>query len=501
MLQIKHLARAGGLILGMALFNTVISFNTGAVGFVNVPPLATGQQEDVQIGADGSIKLLANAPPAPEIYGSFKHFGLFISPAYRFSAPFHTLTISYVPSIPHGASLRLDVRASADGARWSAWTIGLESGASAAFEISAHFVQYRATLLGDDGAAPLVRDVRILPLSDRYRSLALADEQRVAPTYHLHATREGLVGHRTANGHRITKRDHFVSLPSWRSLSSNGGHEYMVRVTYNGRSAVAPVYDVGPWNTRDNYWDAQRDRYADLPRGWPEDHAAYFDHYNGGRAEYGKVSFPTAIDIADGVWWDELGIRGDRAVLDVTFLWLGSDPQGGQPTAAPAPPPQNPPAAPPPQNPPAAQPRAEIVVDERDAAFKGRAAIKWYDGPANCGRGGHTLWTFSTSDSAESENSGRWQPQLPAEALYDVYAAIPACHNGHADTTSARYIVQHRDGSKEVIVDQAAAAGSWVLLGRFPFAAGDGGFVELADVTGDSMHSLWFDAVKWVPVP
>ena len=90
---------------------------------------------------------------------------------------------------------------------------------------------------------------------------------------------------------------------------------------------------------------------------------------------------------------------------------------------------------------------------------------------------------------------------LPSEALYDVYVAIPGCDNGHRNTISARYLVQHRDGTQEITINQAAAAGTWVLLGRFPFAAGDGGFVELRDITGDSMRTIWFDAVKWVRVP
>src|SRR5690348_8736170 len=33
-------------------------------------------------------------------------------------------------------------------------------------------------------------------------------------TYKVYATREGLVGHTTANGHRVAPADHFVSLPS-----------------------------------------------------------------------------------------------------------------------------------------------------------------------------------------------------------------------------------------------------------------------------------------------
>jgi hypothetical protein len=90
---------------------------------------------------------------------------------------------------------------------------------------------------------------------------------------------------------------------------------------------------------------------------------------------------------------------------------------------------------------------------------------------------------------------------LPVEALYDVYVLVPKCNAKASPTNSAPYVITHRDGAETVSVDQAAQAGNWVLLGRFPFAAGDRGFVELHDVTGDSMRAIWFDAVKWVRVP
>ena len=137
-------------------------------------------------------------------------------------------------------------------------------------------------------------------------------------------------------------------------------------------------------------------------------------------------------------------------------------------------------------------------MDEQTASFKGHAKIKWYDGPQGCGDGGSALWTYTTANADESENSGRWQPALPDEALYDVYVAVPACAGSKPNTSSARYRIQHRDGTQDVAVDQAAKAGDWVLLGRFPFSAGEGGFVELRDVADDEMRTIWFDAVKWV---
>jgi hypothetical protein len=349
-----------------------------------------------------------------------------------------------------------------------------------------------------------------------------ATERPVAPTWKLHATREGLVGRHTANGHKITPHDHFVSLPSWRSLTPEGQSDYMVRVTYKGRSSVAPVYDVGPWNVHDDYWNEKRERFTDLPRGWPEDHAAYYDKYNGGRAEKGRVRFPTAIDIGDGVWWDDLGIKGDRATVEVTFLWLGRDPieANASPAPEPAPPPPAeaaPPPAPEAAAPPAAEPAPppppaeaappapppppiEVVADDGTASFSGQADVTWYDSPRDCGSAGHALWTYTTTNPAASENVARWHSALPGEAMYDVYVAIPACAARKPNTTSARYLVQHRDGAQEIVVDQAGHAGQWVLLGRFPFRAGDGGFVELRDIAGDSMRVLWYDAVKWVAV-
>ena len=125
--------------------------------------------------------------------------------------------------------------------------------------------------------------------------------------------------------------------------------------------------------------------------------------------------------------------------------------------------------------------------------------MTWYNGPKSCGEGGQALWTYTTTKAANGENSGAWRPALAAEAMYDVYAYIPACGAKKPNTASARYLVHHRDGTQEVRVSQAAGAGTWVLLGRFPFRAGDGGFVELSDVAGDSMRAIWFDAIKWVP--
>jgi len=561
----------------LALFSLTATPVTALAGTASAPPRSSSVEEyqHVDAGNDGSLTLRANAPPAPAIYGTFRHFGIAIPLKQLFTNPFQRIQITYAAETPAGSAVRIDLRASVDGVHWSAWEIDLASGIHATFTKPMFFAQYRATLLSNGRRQPFVRALRLVPERGKAIYTTMSDDQPIAPTWKLRATREGLVGRHTANGHKIKPHDHFVSLPSWRALSPDGTTDYQVRITYNGRSSVAPVYDVGPWNVHDNYWDEQREKFADLPRGWPEDHAAYFDNYNGGRAEKGRVRFPTAVDIGDGVWWDDLGIKGDQATVEITFLWLGRDPlqpppaeaapptapppaqaappppppaQAAPPTAPPpaqaAPPPPPPPAqaappppppaqaAPPPSAPPPAEapqspdpppaeaapptppplaqaappppapppaPIGETLVDDGMPTFHGQAAITWYHAPGTCGTNETALWTYTTPNPTESENVGRWQPNLPGEAMYDVYVAIPACKVKKPNTNSAHYLVQHRDGTAEITIDQAAMAGTWVLLGRFPFRAGDGGFVELRDVAGDAMRALWFDAVKWVP--
>jgi hypothetical protein len=141
------------------------------------------------------------------------------------------------------------------------------------------------------------------------------------------ATREGLVGRTTANGHKIKSSDRFAALPSRRALSPNGSHDYSVKVcAANGRCATAPVWDVGPWNTRDDYWNprAKRQEWRDLPQGMPEAQAAKEKGYNGGKDQFGrKVANPAGIDLSDGLFWDALGLK-DNAWVTVDYLWTGS---------------------------------------------------------------------------------------------------------------------------------------------------------------------------------
>jgi hypothetical protein len=294
------------------------------------------------------------------------------------------------------------------------------------------------------------------------------------------ATRQGLVGRRTANGHRILPRDRFVALPSWSVLSSRGGYEFQVRVTYRGRSTVLPVWDVGPWNTRDDYWNPAR-RYSDLPPGLPMAQAARQGGYNGGRDEFGRrIRLPNGIDIADGAFWDDLGMS-ESDWVEVTFLWLGADPGGGASAQA-------------------AAAEAPIVIEQEAAVVDDGAEGydapdgKWYDAP--CGLNGRHAWTYGTPDPAESNTRATWTPKLSGSGLFEVLAYIPAC--GEAPSEAVRYRITHNGAVTEVATSQVGAAGGWLSLGVFHMGDGPAS-VELTDLTGDEGRAVRFDVVKWLP--
>jgi hypothetical protein len=305
-----------------------------------------------------------------------------------------------------------------------------------------------------------------------------------APTYRIFATREGLVGHTTANGHVIRPRDRFVALPSWSVLSSRGGREFQVRITYKGRSAVAPVWDVGPWNTRDDYWNPHGRRYSDLPVGLPMAQAAYQHGYNGGRDEYGRrIAHPNGIDIADGTFWDDLGMV-DNDWVEVTFLWLGTDPG---PASAPH----------------AEAPQAEAPPDTSDAAAVVDNGGDWYDATPNewqvapCGARGNHNWTYTTARAEAATHQASWTGQLAQAGTYEVLAYIPGC--GPAATSGARYAVEHSGGVDEVVIDQHGARGGWASLGTYFFDTAAQARVVLNDLTDKGGQAVRFDAVKWVP--
>ncbi len=253
----------------------------------------------------------------PSTLYRFPREGRYLSVETPLAEPPAELRLHVRSKTPAGTAVFTHLRAKVDG-RWQPWEL-VEPSGRLLFERPAHALQLRVVLVSMDTLSPTVASIEARLIGGVFPKLRPAS----APTYRVYATREGLVGHRTANGHRIQRRDRFVALPSWTVLNDRGKTDYQVRIRHGGRSVVVPVWDVGPWNTRDNYWSAKREMWRDLPRGLPQAQAAVEHGYNGGRDQFGRrPNLPNGIDIADGAFWEDLGLT-DHAWVEVTFLWLG----------------------------------------------------------------------------------------------------------------------------------------------------------------------------------
>jgi len=296
---------------------------------ISLPSSAAPQpiSNSANVRYDGARIILGDAPAAIGSTEIRQRSGLAELTPVRFAAPTSAVVANYTTGTPDGSSAAVDVRAWVNG-RWSEW-IPATAGAPTALPGASDQVQLRIIVSAPPtGAQPWVSDATVLPTNEvAPGGMAI---QAAPLKSRVFATREGLVGGTTANGHVIASRDHFVALPSRRGLASNGSGNYSVKVCTASRCAFEPVWDVGPWNTKDDYWNpsATREMWKDLPQGKPEAQAAYQDGYNGGKDQFGRsVANPAGIDLADGTFWDALAMS-NNGFVDVTYLWTGDGGRG-----------------------------------------------------------------------------------------------------------------------------------------------------------------------------
>lgn len=324
------LATTGALLLGTAVPATAQPGPSRPVVASWSPDLLAGEAAGVVV--DGGTARLDHTTThllPSDADGSPVPTGLLTLPARRLDAPTDRVQTGVVGDLPAGSTAGVDVRGRRANGGWTEWIPAGTGSADLPEAVSE--VQGRLVLTGDEDVEPAVHDLTLIahPAAARAGSDLddAATEAAAALNYRVFATREGLTGFTTANGHVIRERDHFVALPSRRALSPRNTSDYSVKVcAENGRCAFAPVWDVGPWNTRDDYWNPadQRQEWKDLPQGVPQAQAAHGEGYNGGRDQYDRrVANPAGIDLGDGLFWDALGLK-DNSWVTVDYLWTGS---------------------------------------------------------------------------------------------------------------------------------------------------------------------------------
>ncbi|MFG1642580.1 hypothetical protein ACGFMK_20000 [Amycolatopsis sp. NPDC049252] len=292
--------------------------------------LSTVDGDDVNVTGAGGTLTLADAAwhRTARVFAGSE--GSLLLAEHALGAPANRVSAALTADTPKGTSVEVDVRGRTGVNDWTEWT---PAGTTLRADVGS--VQVRISLHSDtDGVRPAVRSVALSADSaPQVNALAAT----TALTYKVYGTREGLVGGTTANGHKIVSHDHFVSFPSGKSVSPKGTGNYTARVcrTDGSKCEYAPVWEIGPWNERDDYWNpaSVRSEFKDLPQGKPEAQAAYLDGYNGKKDDSGRtVQNPAGIDLADGVFWDGLGMS-DNGYVNVTYLWTGSGPTGVVSTA------------------------------------------------------------------------------------------------------------------------------------------------------------------------
>jgi hypothetical protein len=289
--------------------------------------LTQSHSGDVNLAWTGKALTVKDFRTHPTTSTDNRGYGLDTFPAHQLTTPTDRVTVELTVDRPAGSQTTVDVRGLGADGRWTEWVPAATSGATdLPRRVSA--VQSRLTLRDDThGTSPTVTSLRLGSAASAAWAGAspspMTANTPAALTYKVYATDEGDVGGTTANMHVIQPNDHFVALPSTSALSPQGSGDYSVQVCGPTRCETAPVWDVGPWNEHDNYWDAQRAEFTDLPQGEPEAQAAYLNGYNGGQSDLStKVLNPAGIDLADGTFAD-IGLT-DNGYVTVTYLWTGS---------------------------------------------------------------------------------------------------------------------------------------------------------------------------------
>ncbi|WP_235216541.1 N-acetylmuramoyl-L-alanine amidase [Archangium violaceum] len=147
-----------------------------------------------------------------------------------------------------------------------------------------------------------------------------------------------------------------------------------------------------------------------------------------------------------------------------------------------------------------------VIVDNGAAGYTETGATElftsatpgWGPPPAPMGNavqpfqlGDHRLMTAAPTATAQAT----WAPSIPADGAYHVYVSYGADPGRVSD---AHYVVRHAGGESHFRVNQRRHGGTWVLLGRFYFRAGQNPETASVAALNDSAESgtLSLDAVR-----
>ncbi|MFE5323767.1 hypothetical protein ACFQ88_34320 [Paenibacillus sp. NPDC056579] len=141
---------------------------------------------------------------------------------------------------------------------------------------------------------------------------------------------------------------------------------------------------------------------------------------------------------------------------------------------------------------PAWQPGSSIIVDNVEAETEGT----WIRDTSADGYY-YDSYVYAKSTTGAATSKIRFRPKLPESVTYNVYYKLPQITVASENwTTNAPVTVYYDGGSQTLTVDEKTGDGTWVFLGAFPFAAGNGGYIELNNKANNAR--VVADAFMWV---
>lgn len=136
-------------------------------------------------------------------------------------------------------------------------------------------------------------------------------------------------------------------------------------------------------------------------------------------------------------------------------------------------------------------PPADIIIDNPAALVVG----SWSTGTSAVDKYGSD---YRYKSGGGGSSYLQYSPNIVSAGTYNVYE----WHSqGGNRTTGAQIKVNYNGGTQTFSVNQQANGGTWNLLGKFSFAAGTSGNVQVTDGHTDTANVVIADAVKFVWAP
>ena len=142
-----------------------------------------------------------------------------------------------------------------------------------------------------------------------------------------------------------------------------------------------------------------------------------------------------------------------------------------------------------------------IVIDNPTATAMGSwtSTRTFYNGSFSGNGSGTDFNSFGTNYLTKAQGAGsayvQFTPNILVAGDYDVYQWHPSLTNASA---SVPHVINYKGGSTIVYANQQTNAGKWSLLGRFAFAAGTAGNIQVVDNVAEASAVAVADGVKLV---